>query len=55
MNMVVQEGPSKDPVSGFLHQLTNTTKKVLPIFIIPEYVPTLEAANHNMMKRAGGI
>jgi hypothetical protein len=55
MNMIVHEGPSEDPVSRFLHQLPKAGKKVLPVFIIPEYVPALEAANHNMMKGAGGV
>jgi hypothetical protein len=55
MNMIVQEGPSEDPVSRLFHQLAKAGKKVLPVFIVPEYVPPLEAANHNMMKGAGGV
>jgi len=55
MDMIIHKGPSEDPISRFLHQLTNAAKKVLSVFIIPEYVPALEAANHNMMKGAGGV
>jgi hypothetical protein len=35
--------------------LTNAGKKVLPVFIVPEYVPPLEAANHDVMKGAGSV
>jgi hypothetical protein len=55
MDMIVHEGPSKDPVSRLLHQLAKAGKKVLPVFIVSEYVPPFEAANHNMMKSPGGI
>ncbi|MFO8162954.1 MAG: hypothetical protein R6T98_00280 [Desulfatiglandales bacterium] len=40
---------------GFRKQHSQTIKEVLPILVVPKYLSTLYAPDHNMMKDTGSI
>jgi hypothetical protein len=55
MYVIVHERPSNDSGSGRRPYLADSREKLLTVFVIPEDISSLYAANHNMMKRSGCI
>jgi hypothetical protein len=55
MNVIVHEGPRKDSRSGGFCDLTYSGDKLLTVLVVPKYIGPLDAANHHMVKRPGGI
>ena len=53
--MIVHEGPGNDSGPGRCPHLADSRQKLLTVFVIPEDIRSLYAANHHMMKRSGCI
>lgn len=50
--MIVHEGSGNDSGSGRYPYLSHSREKSLRVFVIPENIRSLYAANHHMMKRS---
>ena len=55
MYVIVHEDPGNDSGSGRCPYLADSREKLLTVFVIPEDISSLYAANHHMMKRSWGI
>src|SRR4030042_6351821 len=55
MNVVVHEHPGKDLGSGGLCDLAHARKKMITVLVVPKNIGPLDAANHHMVKRSGGV
>jgi hypothetical protein len=55
MGMVGKQRPGQKAGTGFLGKVPQTSHKIFPILIIPEYRFPFNSANHHMMQRSGLI
>jgi hypothetical protein len=53
--VIVHEGPGNDSRSCRFPYLADSREKLPTVFVVPEDISSLYAANHNMMKRSGCI
>jgi hypothetical protein len=55
MGMVWEKGPRIAARFGFRQEIRKSSKKIIPIFIVPKYVPTLDPPNHNVVQDSWSV